>query len=71
MEYRCGAQGLEDPLVEVRLIVCDDDALFVQGGDKLVSALKSPGQRVFQIVLDLPKVIEQTNEKVARFTKGA
>lgn len=55
------------PLVKVRLIVCGEDALFVQGGDELVSVLKSPGQRVLQIVLDLPKVIEEINQKVAPF----
>lgn len=63
--------GLEDPLAEARLVVSNDDILLVRGADELVSVLKSPGQGVLQIVLDLPKVVEEINEKVARLKRGA
>lgn len=62
--------GLEDPLAEARLVVSGDDLLLVRSGDELVSVLKSPGQGVLQIVLDLPKVVEEINEKVARLSRG-
>lgn len=69
---RLGNQfGLEDPLAEARLVVCGDDVLFIQSGDELLSVMKSPGQGVLQIVLDLPKVVEEVNEKVASLSKGA
>lgn len=62
--------GVEDPLSEARLVVCGDDVLLVKGSEELVSVLKSPGQGVLKMVLDLPRVVEELGREVAAMKMG-
>lgn len=63
--------GVEDPLSEARLVVCGDDVLLVRRPEELVSVLKSPGQGVLKMVLDLPRLVEELDRKVAAMKMGA
>lgn len=62
--YLCKAKGLENPLAEARLVVSGSDVLLVQRQEELVSVLRTPGQGVLQLVLDLPRVVEELREGV-------
>lgn len=59
-------KGLENPLAEARLVVSGNDVLFVQNQEELVSLLRTPGQGVLRLVLDLPKIIEELREEVKK-----
>lgn len=66
MGYLRRAKGLENPLAETRLLVSGSDVLLVNGREELISLLDAPGQGVLQLVLDLPKVVEELREGVRK-----
>ena len=57
---------LEQPLVQVRLIVVGDDVLMVQNDGDLMSVLQYPGQHVLRVVVDLGRVVQSLREDVAK-----
>jgi len=57
-------KGLESPLAEARLVVSGGDVLLLNTQEELVSVLRAPGQGVLQLVLDLPRVVEQLQEGI-------
>jgi len=64
--YLRRVKGLENPLSEARLVVSGSEVLLVNGREELVSLLGVPGQGVLQLVLDLPKVVEELREKIKK-----
>ncbi|HOV80119.1 MAG TPA: MerR family transcriptional regulator [Bacillota bacterium] len=66
VEYLRKAEGLDRPLAETRLVVSGSDVLLAEGQEQLISVLRAPGQGVLQIVLDLPKVVEELRNEVKK-----
>lgn len=64
-------KGLENPLAEARLVVAGNDVLLVQSPEELISVLKSPGQGVLHLVLDLPKVVGELQERIRKLHQTA
>ncbi|MDR9785794.1 MAG: helix-turn-helix domain-containing protein [Peptococcaceae bacterium MAG4] len=62
--YLRRAKGLENPLAEAKLVISGSDVLLVQGREELVSVLDAPGQGVLQLVMDLPKMVEELRERI-------
>lgn len=69
--YLRQVKGLEQPLAEARLVVSGNDVLLVQGDQELTSVLRSPAQGVLQLVLDLPRVVEELREEVRKLRETA
>ena len=56
----------EQPLAECRLVVKDNDVLWCENDQELISALRSPGQHVFRFVVDLGTVTREIEEAIER-----
>lgn len=66
MRFLRDTQGIEQPLVQTRLIVAGDDVLMVQSDGDLMSVLRHPGQHVLRVVVDLGRLIQLLHEDIAK-----
>jgi DNA-binding transcriptional MerR regulator len=57
---------IEQPLVQMRLIVAGDDVLMVQTDGALMSVLRHPGQHVLRVVVDLGRLVQALREEIAK-----
>jgi len=71
VRYLRRLKGLENPLAEARLVVAGDDVILVESREKLISILKSPGQGMLHLVLDLPRVVKELQEGMRKLRKTA
>jgi DNA-binding transcriptional MerR regulator len=66
MQFLRDAHGVEQPLVQTRLIVAGDDVLMVQSDGDLMSVLHHPGQHVLRVVVDLGRLVQALREEIAK-----
>ena len=66
MQFLRDTQGIEQPLVQTRLIVAGDDVLMVQSEGDLMSVLRHPGQHVLRVVVDLGRLVQALREEIAK-----
>ena len=66
MQFLRDTQGIEQPLVQTRLIVAGDDVLMVQSDGDLMSILRHPGQHVLRVVVDLGRLVQALREEIAK-----
>lgn len=56
--------GLDRPLASTYLVVGEDDDIYLQEGEKLISLLKNPGQFTGGFILDIQDVVNEVKEAV-------
>jgi DNA-binding transcriptional MerR regulator len=57
-------KGLSRPLAECRLIVTGTDVQIATSPEKIMSALRAPGQTSFAFVFDLQRTVEEMKEEI-------
>jgi DNA-binding transcriptional MerR regulator len=58
-------KGLANPLAECHLIVTGSDVQVATSPEKIISALRNPGQTSFAFVFDLARTVEEMKQGIA------
>jgi hypothetical protein len=64
VEFLRTRKGLTSPLAECHLIVTGSDVLLATSREKIVSALRRPGQTAFAFVFDLGRTVEEMKQEI-------
>jgi DNA-binding transcriptional MerR regulator len=64
VEFLRTKKGLTRPLAECHLIVTGSDVLLATSREKIVSALRRPGQTAFAFVFDLGRTMEEMMQEI-------
>jgi DNA-binding transcriptional MerR regulator len=64
VEFLRNRRGLANPLAECRLVITGSDVQVATSQDKLMSALRRPGQTSFAFVFDLAKTVGEIRHEI-------